>query len=118
MESIEIKGLRITGHHGVLEQERRVGNEFSIDIIIHLADVKEAMECDTLAHTVNYAEIVEIVKSQMAVPSRLLENVAARIRRAICDRFPGKISGGAVTVAKLAPPIPAQLDYVAFSTRW
>ncbi len=118
MESIEIRGLRITGHHGVLEQERRVGNEFAIDITIYLADVKEAMDTDMLTHTVNYAEIVDIVKAQMAVPSRLLEHVGARIRKAICDRFPGKISGGVVTVAKLAPPIPAQLDYVAFTTRW
>ncbi len=118
MESIEIRGLRITGHHGVLEQERRVGNEFSIDVVLLLADVDEAMENDTLAHTVNYAEVVSIVKEQMALPSKLLEHVAARIRRAICSRFPEKISGGAVTVAKLAPPIPAQLDYVSFTTRW
>lgn len=118
MESIEIKGLRITGHHGVLEQERRVGNEFSIDITIHLSDVDGAMENDSLADTVNYAEIVSIVKQQMALPSRLLEHVAARIRNAICGRFPDKISGGAVTVAKLAPPIPAQLDCVSFTTSW
>lgn len=118
VESIEIRGLRITGHHGVLEQERRVGNEFSIDIVVWLADVAEAMENDSLAHTVNYADIVAIVKEQMALPSKLLEHVAARIRRAICARFTDKISGGEVTVAKLAPPIPAQLDYVSFTTRW
>ncbi len=118
MESIEIKNLRITGHHGVLEQERRVGNEFSIDITVRLADVADAMENDTLADTVNYAEIVAIVKQQMAMPSKLLEHVAARIRKAICDTYPDKISGGSVTVAKLAPPIPAQLEYVSFTTSW
>lgn len=118
METIEIRGLRLSGHIGVLEQERRVGNEFSIDIRIRLADVTAAMEGDSLADTVNYADIVSIVKEQMSVHSKLLENVASRIRKAICDRFPEKIAGGDVTVAKLAPPIPAQLDFVAFTTSW
>lgn len=118
METIEIKGLRMSGHIGVLEQEQRVGNEFSFDISIRLTDVTEAMEADSLADTVNYAEIVAIVKEQMSHPSKLLENVAARIRNAICDRYPDKIAGGEVKVAKLAPPIPAQLDYASFSTSW
>lgn len=118
METIEIMGLRLTGHIGVLEQERRVGNEFSVDIRIRITDVTAAMQSDSLADTVNYAEIVSIVKEQMSVPSRLLENVAARIRDSVCKRFPDKIAGGEVKVAKLAPPISAQLDYVAFSTSW
>lgn len=118
METIEIKGLRMSGRIGVLEQERRVGNEFSIDINLRLTDVAAAMLSDSLADTVNYAEVVSIVKEQMSQASRLLENVAYRIRMAICERFPEKISGGYVTVAKLAPPIPAQLDFVSFTTSW
>lgn len=118
MESIEIRGLRITGHHGVLEQERRVGNEFCIDLSLRLSDVSEAMRSDSLAHTVNYAEVVTIVRQQMSVASCLLENVAARIRDAIIGEYGEKISGGRVSIAKLAPPIPAQLDYVAFTTEW
>ena len=118
MESIDIKGLRINGHIGVLEQERRVGNEFVVDICIRLADVSTAMADDTIEDTVNYAEVVAIVKQQMSVQSRLLENVAARIRHAICDRFGSMVSGGSVTVAKIAPPIPAQLDWVSFTTEW
>ena len=34
MGTISIKGLRLLGRHGVAEQERRVGNEFQIDISI------------------------------------------------------------------------------------
>lgn len=95
-----------------------MGNEFSIDLRLRLADVTAAMESDSLADTVNYADIISIVKEQMALPSRLLENVAGRIRHAVCHRFPGKIVGGEVVVAKLAPPVPAQLDYVSFATSW
>lgn len=118
MESIVIKGLRINGHIGVLEQERRVGNEFVVDICIKLTDVSAAMANDNIEDTVNYADVVAIVKQQMSVHARLLENVAGRIRHAICDRFGRRVSGGSVTVAKIAPPIPAQLDWVSFTTEW
>lgn len=95
-----------------------MGNEFCIDLTLCLSDVSEAMRCDSLAHTVNYAEVVSIVRQQMSVSSCLLENVAARIRDAIMGKYGEKIYGGKVRVAKLAPPIPAQLDYVAFTTEW
>lgn len=117
MESITISGLRLTAYHGVLPQERRVGNQFMVDIRLDV-DVKSAMETDDLADTINYAEVINIVKQEMAVPSKLLEHVAARIRRALTLNFGSSIISGSVTISKLAPPISAQLDYVAFTTQW
>lgn len=117
MESITITGLRITAYHGVMPQERRVGNQFIVDIRLDV-DAKKAMESDDLSGTVNYAEVIEIVKHEMAIPSKLLEHVAARIRQALNLRYGARINGGSVTVSKLAPPISVQLDSVSFTTRW
>lgn len=118
MESVYIKGLHIVAYHGVLPQERRVGNEFVVDVRLDLSDASAAMATDALDSTVNYATVVDIIKQQMAVPSMLLEHVAARIREAICRSFPGMICSGEVMVSKVAPPIAAQIDAVAFSTSW
>lgn len=117
MESITITGLRLTAYHGVMPQERRVGNQFMVDIRLDV-DVKKAMESDDLSGTVNYAEVIDIVKHEMSVPSNLLEHVAARIRQALILRYESKLIGGSVTVSKLAPPISAQLDSVSFTTQW
>ena len=118
MGTISIKGLRLLGRHGVAEQERRVGNEFQIDISIDVPLSDRAMETDALADTINYARVVELVREEMSHPHALIEAVAGRIRRRLDAEFPGLIASGEIPVAKLAPPIPAQLSSVAFTTRW
>lgn len=118
MATIYINGLRMLAHHGVLQQERRVGNEFEVNITLHLAEPLLAMTSDSLDDTINYAEVVDIVKAEMAVPSKLIEHVAWRIRQAITDRYGDRLTGGRVCVVKLAPPIAAQLSSVSFATEW
>ena len=118
MGTISINGLRLLGRHGVAEQERRVGNEFQVDIRLDVPCSDRAMASDSLADTINYARVVELVREEMSHPSALIEAVAGRIRRRLDAEFPGLIVSGEITVAKLAPPIPAQLTSVAFTTRW
>ncbi|MBR0244467.1 MAG: dihydroneopterin aldolase [Bacteroidaceae bacterium] len=82
-----LKGLRIFAHHGVLPQERAVGAYFILDLRIQ-TDFSRALASDELAGTISYAEVFQLVKAEMTIPSRLLEHVAHRICRAIFDRFP------------------------------
>lgn len=116
METIEIKGLEVWARHGVMEQEREVGNMFRVDVAL-TADLSAAMMSDSVDDTINYALIVELVKQEMAVPSRLLENIVGRIKTAILRSFPA-VTGGSVTVAKIVPPIPCVLESVSVTTRW
>ncbi|MDE7385628.1 MAG: dihydroneopterin aldolase [Muribaculaceae bacterium] len=116
MESIEITGLEIWARHGVLEQERVVGNRFIVDVRLDV-DLSNAMESDLVDDTINYAVIVDIVKREMAVPSNLLENVVWRVRRAIVTQFP-VVKGGGVKLTKLTPPISCQVAGVSVTTRW
>lgn len=116
--------MRAIGHHGVTDQERRVGNEFEINLSVEVPNAYKAMASDNLSDTINYAELVEIVKHEMSVPSRLIENVAGRIRDAIMQRWglmsadKPYVAGGNITIAKLAPPIAAQLSSVSFTCKW
>lgn len=118
MGKITIDSLIIHARHGVLAQERRVGNDFVVDIELDVPGSTKAEESDALSDTVNYAEIVEIVRREMSEPSKLLENVAGRIRCAICVRYPGIVCGVKITIKKPAPPIAAQIGYVAYTTEW
>ena len=42
-----------------------------------------ALESDDVADTLNYAEMLEVAKREMAVPSQLLEHVAGRIGKSL-----------------------------------
>ena len=117
MGVITIDGLRLQAHHGVLDQERRVGNTFEISLWIDVPSSDSAAATDDLSLTVNYAEIISIIKNEMRIPSRLIENVAFRIARAVRDRFGAMIGAGEIIVAKLAPPIPAQLEKVSYTCK-
>ena len=116
METIEVNGLEVFARHGVGEQERKVGNMFTVDLQLNV-DLSRAMVSDSVDDTVNYAEVIALVKSEMAVPSLLLENVVYRIKEAIVTKFP-QVNGGMVRVAKLTPPIPCKVTSVAVVTRW
>lgn len=71
MGTIEINGLEIHAGHGVLPQERMVGNTFRVDLCLDL-DLSKAMDSDNVDDTVNYARVIGIVKQEMAIPSHPL----------------------------------------------
>ncbi len=101
---ISLEGLNIYARHGVMEQERKVGNRFVVDISLSYPPALEAARTDTLGSTINYAELAAIIKETMETPSLLLENVAVRIRQAVMSRWP-ETSAGKITVRKPAAPI-------------
>ena len=100
---IELKGLRFHAFHGVLPQERTVGGDYEVDISVDYAD-ERAVETDNVEDTLNYAELYDIVKEEMAIPSNLLEHVAGRIVKRIRETF-GKVGNVTIAVTKLNPPI-------------
>lgn len=115
--TIEVKGLRLQGRHGVFAQETRVGNVFNYDVEVTVPWL-DAADCDEIGLTVSYADIVSVVREVNSQPSRLLEHVALRLRSALLVSWP-QISAGCVRVAKIKPPIAAtELDEVAVSISW
>lgn len=114
--TVEINGLRMYARHGVLPIERAVGNMFELDIRL-VYPMDRAMSEDRLDGTLNYAEAVEVVRDVMGVPSSLLEHVARRLYEALTENFPN-IESGSIRVAKITPPIPAELDSVAVKIEW
>ncbi|MDR2890842.1 MAG: dihydroneopterin aldolase [Alistipes sp.] len=73
---------------------------------------KNAIEADDVTGTVNYVEVYELARAEMAIPSRIIEHVAHRIAEGIKGRFP-QVLRARVTVAKLAPPLGGKAARVA-----
>ena len=77
MDKIEINGLEVFAHHGVYEEEQRLGQKFVVSAVLYL-DTTAAGQTDDLQKTVNYGavsrQITEILQREN---HKLLERVAA-----------------------------------------
>lgn len=79
MDVIEILGIRAHGHHGVLPDERLRGQPFIADVRIGV-DTAGAARTDDLGKTVNYADIAQLVHSELSGdPVDLIETLAQRL---------------------------------------
>ena len=103
--------MKFYAYHGVAPQEQQVGNLFIVDLLLTV-NVIQAIESDSLGDTVNYAEVYDVVKSEMEQPSKLIEHVAGRIVKALKIRFP-KIEHVQIKLAKLNPPFGGDIQSAA-----
>ena len=113
-DRIELTGLTATGYHGVFDEERRDGQEFTVDVILHTS-TSRAGASDDLAQTINYADaadhVIEIVTGE---PVDLIETLAERI----ADRMLGTGALAVdVTVHKPSAPIPHAFTDVTVTIR-
>lgn len=114
--TIEINELILFARHGVYDFERENGNTFEITVHLHYP-IENAMASDNLAYTLNYADAVEVIKQVMEKPSNLLEHVVQRLYESLTEKYP-LVTGGFIRIAKLNPPINAEMKNVAVKIEW
>lgn len=104
MDRIVLSGIRFYGYHGVYQEERRLGQQFLVDVELWL-DLAEAGLRDDLAQGVDYSRVLAAVREiGTGPPVRLLEALATRIAAAVLEGFP--VRRVTVRVTKPAPPLP------------
>ncbi|SFH80581.1 dihydroneopterin aldolase [Halpernia frigidisoli] len=108
---ILFENLKIYAYHGVLPEEKILGTYYILNVEIS-ADLSKAAESDDLKDTINYAEINDILHSEMAISSQLLEHVIGRIINNIKNTFP-IISFVKVKLTKTNPPMKGEIDGVS-----
>lgn len=111
MNRIEVNGIHIYAYHGCLPEEERIGGNYIVDLIVD-TDFSESVETDKLADTIDYVALNRIVEEEMAVRSKLIEQVGGRILKRIKE-LDRRISQVSVKVRKLTPPINGNVDEVA-----
>ena len=111
LDQIILKGLRASAFHGVLAEERRVGQVFLIDVTVSL-DLSAAAETDDLAQTIHYGELAEqIVAAEESDPVDLIETVAERVAQVVLAHPQAFLAD--VTVHKPSAPISVPFEDVA-----
>ena len=110
MGIIKLKNIRTFSYHGCLEEESKIGSEYSVDLEIK-TDLRKSSLSDKLEDTVDYVLLNQIVKDEMAIRSNLLEHVAHRIVTRIFSEIP-EVSRIMVSVSKINPPIGGDVEAV------
>lgn len=108
---ILLENVQIYAHHGVFPQETHVGNLFLVNLRLKV-DFENASKSDDLNETISYAEVFDLVKQEMAIPSKLLEHVAGRIIRVLKKEFP-EIQQIELKISKRNPPVGGQVEYAS-----
>jgi dihydroneopterin aldolase len=109
-DKIILEGLLFYGYHGVLPEERSLGQPFRVSVHIYLP-LKAAGQEDNLEKTINYAQVYrEIAAIMEGTPVQLLETLAERIAGAVLA-YEAALAVQ-VTVEKTKPPLPGIMDGV------
>ena len=105
---VHIDGIRLHARHGVLPQEQLTGNDYIINVRAGY-DISRAMQTDDVADTLNYAEVYNIIKEEMNIPSKLIEHVAGRIADRLMDSY-ADISSVMLRITNCNPPMGADCN--------
>ena len=107
---IDVRGLELSGFHGVLEEEQREGQRFVFDVTLAAHDA--GVRSDHLADTVDYTAVVARIR-EISDGRRfnLIEALAAAIADDLLQRFP--VSRVRVRVRKPEVKLDAPAEYAA-----
>ena len=113
MGLIEVKGIKLFAYHGCLAEEGSIGGHYRVDVGVQ-GDFGRAQRSDKLADTIDYGRITAIVATEMAIPSKLIEHVAARILAGLRNEWPHGFAWR-INLVKEHPPIAGSVDEVAYT---
>lgn len=85
MVVIELKDIELYAFHGVGEAERSIGGRYLVNAKVLYEQGNTTF--DDVRQTIDYVAIFNIIRQRMAVPSALLEKVAADIIQEIKQQF-------------------------------
>lgn len=108
MGLIEVNGIKVHAYHGCLPEEARIGGHYRVDVFVR-GDFGKAEASDELADTVDYGRVTAIVQEQMALRSKLIEHVAARILNSLKAEWP-QHGPWRVRLVKERPPIEGDVE--------
>ena len=110
-DRIFIKGLSLHAYHGVMPYEGKVGQTFTIDLVLDL-DLTAAARSDKVVDTVSYDKVVQCASEVFcAKPHRLIESAAGHVADALLAAFT-RVDSISVTIHKPHAPIAATFSDV------
>lgn len=116
MDRIIMKELAFFGYHGVMDEEKTLGQKFFLDVEIY-ADLSQAGKTDEVLDTIHYGEVYELIKNIVENDRfKLIEALAESIAENVLEKFE-KIQEINILVKKPEAPIAGIFDHVGVEIR-
>jgi 7,8-dihydroneopterin aldolase/epimerase/oxygenase len=110
-DAIFVNGLALHAYHGVMQHEAKVGQTFTLDLVLDL-NLADASRTDKLRDTVSYDTVVKTVSEAFCARRyRLVEAAAGAVAAAVLECCP-QVRSVRITVHKPHAPIAATFDDV------
>ena len=108
---VHVNNIKVYAYHGCLDEEGVIGSDYRVDVVV---DVKNKLshQNDDLNQAVDYSLVTKIVVEEMAIRSKLIETVAAKIIKRVHDECTNS-ENVFVTVTKINPPIEGDVETVS-----
>jgi dihydroneopterin aldolase len=107
---IKVENIRVFANHGCLAEETKIGSDYRVDLLVK-ANLSASAESDELDDTVDYVLLNNIVKDEMAIPSKLLETVAKRVLNRVFKESE-MVKKATIFISKINPPIGGDVEMV------
>lgn len=112
LDEIRIRGLRIFAHHGVFQEETRLGQTFVVNATLYTS-TREGGLRDSLEDTISYADVCLFLTDFLQKNTwKLLEAAVEHTCRALLQHFP-LLRGVELELEKPSAPIPLPFDSVS-----
>lgn len=115
MGKIFVEGIKIYAYHGCFKEETAIGTNFLVNVELDV-DLEKPAITDSIEDTVNYQAVFQVVKEQMAIPSKILEHVSKRIITTLFQEF-AAIEKIKLKVSKLNVPLGGHIDSVSIELK-
>jgi dihydroneopterin aldolase len=99
--TIELNKLRFHAYHGLYEEEKKLGGEFEVNVLVKHLPQKSVI--NHLEDTIDYTSVYQLIKKQMSIAEPLLETLAMNIAEDIFRKF-SLAKEVNISVTKLHPP--------------
>ncbi len=109
LSTVRLVNAVFYAHHGVMQEEHRLGGRYEVDVSMDL-DFEDAAREDDLAKTVDYERIYRLVE-ELVTQNRfyLIERLAYLIGQKVLEVY-GNVQAVEVTVRKPNPPVGGTAD--------
>ena len=109
MGTVRLVNAVFYAHHGVMQEEHRLGGRYEVDVAMTL-DFEAAAAADDLRRTVNYETVYNFVRNVVTKNNfYLIEKLAYLIAHRVADAYEN-VEQVEVTVRKPNPPVGGPCD--------
>jgi dihydroneopterin aldolase len=102
MITVQLENLKFFAYHGLLEEEKKLGNEYVVNVALEFHENEEVIT--HIDDTIDYERIYNLIKKRMSIPTPLLETIVMETGNQIHSEFPD-LKSIFISVKKMHPPI-------------